>query len=96
MIGTRTPSPTASAPLDNLPDPTAAAVKAARAAAGHSLAQAAALVGLANRGRWWDYEQSTSQIDRARWALYLLATGQHPSLRLRPSPRTRHPAPPAP
>jgi hypothetical protein len=40
--------------------------------------EAAELAGLAARVRWTEYENGTRTIDPARWALWLLATGQHP------------------
>ena len=94
-------------PLAGLAPATPAAVKLARLAAGHSQARAAALVGLGHVMRWSDIERGVHKIDAARWALYLLATGQHPTLRLAPrrrgkaqtlasSPTVEKPAPPPP
>ena len=78
-------------PLDllaGLPDPTPDALRAARSAAGHSQADAAKATGLAHSVRWSEYERGVGAIDPARWALYLLATGQHPGARLaRTGPR---------
>lgn len=66
------------------PKPTPAEVLAARTAAGHSQAQATAVAGLAHAVRWSGFERGTGGMDPARWALYLLATGQHPSYTLTP------------
>lgn len=68
--------------LANLPDATPTAVAAARAHAGNSQAQAAAVAGLGAGARWAEYERGVRTIDVARWALYLLATGQHPNFRI--------------
>lgn len=62
----------------DLPDATPAAVRGARQAAGLTQAQAAQLVDLGHLARWSEYERGQHQIDRGRWALFLLATGQHP------------------
>ena len=70
--------------LAGLPDPAPDVVAAARAAAGLSQSQAAALAGLGAGARWAEYERSgvsARRIDLARWALFLLATGQHPGFR---------------
>lgn len=64
--------------LAGVPEPTPAAIRQAREAAGHSQEQAAHLVGMAGRLSWWRLE-SGAPIDPARWALYLLSTGQHPA-----------------
>lgn len=63
------------------PAPAPEAIRAAREAAGQSQAQAAGLVHLRSPMRWSEYERGVRQIDAARWELYLLLTGQHPSLR---------------
>ena len=68
--------------LSGLPLATPAAVRAARGDRSH--AQAAELVGLGDRARWAEYERGVRTIDTARWALYLLATGQHPGAEIRP------------
>lgn len=72
--------------LEGLPSPTPDAVLTARLAAGHSQAQAAAVVGLGKAMRWCEYERGQRAPDPARWALYLLATDQHPHMR---APRRR-------
>lgn len=69
-----------------LPSPTLEAVRAARDAAGLSQAQAAELVGLGSKARWSEYERGVTGIDAARWAIFLLSTGQHPSVRVAPAP----------
>lgn len=65
--------------LSSLPEPTPAAVLAARTAAGLDQPGAAALAGLGSGTRWSEYERGVRSIDAARWALFLLATGQHPA-----------------
>lgn len=70
--------------LQQLPDPTPQVVLAARQAAGLSQAQAAELVGLSDKARWSEYERGSRSPDAARWALFLLATGQHPTLQACP------------
>jgi hypothetical protein len=54
----------------------------ARRAAGHSQLQAAALVGLGHGQRWYEIESGKTPMDRMRWAMYLLAIGEHPALRV--------------
>jgi len=81
--------------LASLPDPAAAAVRAARETAGLSQAQAAALVGLGLASRWSEYERGVRSIDAARWALFLLAVGQHPNARAAEAARGRLKAPAA-
>lgn len=68
--------------LDGLPSPTPDAVQAARLAVGLGQPEAAALAGLGAGARWSEYERGTRNMDAARWALFLLATGQHPRARL--------------
>lgn len=64
--------------LAGAPEPTAERILAARLAAGVSQAEAARLVGLGKATRWSEHERGVTRIDPARWALFLLATGQHP------------------
>ena len=75
--------------ISGLPAPTPDAVLDARLAAGITQGDAAALLGLADRRAWWRYESGASVLDPARWALFLLAVGQHPALEL-----TARPLPP--
>ena len=70
--------------LAGLPSPTPETIKAAREAAGHSQEAAAHLVGLAGRLSWWRVETGKAVLAPHLWALYLLATGQHPALVLTP------------
>lgn len=68
------------APLIDIQTPSPEQISAARQAAGLSQAQAAELVGLGDKTRWSEYERGGRVPDAARWALFLLATGQHPQL----------------
>jgi hypothetical protein len=65
-----------------LPDPTPELVLAARKEAGHSQHQAAVLAGFGHGQRWYEIESGKVPMDRMRWAMYLLAIGEHPSLRV--------------
>lgn len=67
-----------------LPKPTPDAVRAARAAAGHTQAQAAELVHYRSWVRWAEAERldGPGMRDAAKWELYLLKAGLHPTLRL--------------
>lgn len=62
-----------------LPAPTPDQVRAARHAAGHTQAQAAALMGYRSGLRVSKIELGTETCDTRSWTLYLLATGQHPA-----------------
>lgn len=62
-------------------------IRAARQAAGLTLAAAAELVGLGHSSRWAEYESGRKRPDAARWALFLLATGQHPGAVVIDAPR---------
>lgn len=66
----------------NLPLPTPEAVRQARERAGHTQAQAAALVHLSSNVRWAEAERAggLGLRDMAKWELYLLLTQQHPTL----------------
>lgn len=68
--------------LAPLPTPTPDEIRAARTAAGHTQAQAAEVMGYAALARVSEIETGRRTIDPARWTWYLLATGQHPTLRL--------------
>lgn len=70
--------------INALAAPPPEAITAARQAAGLSQAQAAELVGLGDKARWSEYERGARAPDAARWALFLLATGQHPTLQICP------------
>lgn len=69
--------------LAALPDPSSAAIKAARGELSQTVA--AGLVG-ATRDAWAKWEAGARAMPAATWALYLLATGQHPraTISLRP------------
>lgn len=62
--------------------PTPAQVKQARESAGLTLKQAAALAGSPNPRAWLRYESAERQMGVDRWALFLLALGQHPHYKL--------------
>lgn len=62
--------------------PKAAAIKAARRAAGLTQKAAALLVQLGANNRWSEYERGVRVMEVARWELFLLLTHQHPTLRL--------------
>jgi DNA-binding transcriptional regulator YiaG len=64
--------------LAPLEEPTPGDVVSARERACLSQAEAAHLVGLGAAVRWSEYERGARVPDPARWALFLLATGQHP------------------
>lgn len=65
-----------------LPDPTPELVLAARKTAGHSQHRAAMLAGFGHGQRWYEIESGRVPMDRMRWAMYLLAIGEHPALRV--------------
>lgn len=69
--------------LADIPDPTPERVKQARTDAGHSQLSAAKLVGLGAGQRWYEFESGMAPMDRARWALYLLAIGHHPRMNIK-------------
>jgi DNA-binding XRE family transcriptional regulator len=64
--------------------PTPEQIKEARMRAGHTQEQAASMVYLSGKYRWSEYERGACKMDPARWALYLLLTGQHPTLIVTP------------
>lgn len=68
--------------MKTIRQPTKEEVRAARRAAGHTQAQAAETVHLGTSQRWHEYEAGERNIDVSRWELYLLLTGQHPSLKV--------------
>lgn len=68
----------------DLPPATPAAVRALREGADLSLAEAAALIGIGDRGTWarWERDDHHSRaMPLQAWALALLALGQHPHYR---------------
>lgn len=71
--------------LLGLPTPTPEALRAARG----DLTQvaAAAACGLSSALRWSEYERGVRTIELSRWAVFLLATGQHPGGRFAPAGR---------
>ena len=71
------------------PVPSPGEVRAARLHAGHTLAQAAAAMGYTSHSRVAELESGARRINAVRWGWYLLATGQHPTLKLAPR-RRRH------
>lgn len=68
--------------LANLPEPTPELIRSMRLSAGLTQREAAAAVGLNETMRWSDYERNVHGISRQHWALFLLATGQHPQMRI--------------
>lgn len=60
------------------PPPSPGTVRRARKRAKLTHAAAASLVHLQARERWAEYENGTRTIDRARWDLFLILTGQYP------------------
>jgi DNA-binding transcriptional regulator YiaG len=65
-----------------LPPPSIADLRTARAAAGHTQAQAAALLSVSWR-TLQDWERGIAAMPPAMLTLYLLLTDQHPGYRLR-------------
>lgn len=61
-----------------LPSPAPADVAAARAAAGISQPAMAELLGLSSHRTVQAWEAGQNPVNAAQWALFLLATGQHP------------------
>ena len=70
--------------LDGLPPATPERIAQARAAAGLTQTQAAALVG-AKVLAWQRWEGGQRGMSLDAWALYLLATDQHPTARVIPT-----------
>lgn len=69
--------------LEGVPDATPDAIRESRLAVGMTQADAARAVDLGAPIRWNEYEAGRRNMDRLRWAAWLLATGQHPKLQLR-------------
>lgn len=65
-----------------IPQPDPEQIKAARLAAGLTQLQAANLVGSASFQTWNYWESGKRSIPADSWALFMLATDQHPALRL--------------
>lgn len=65
--------------------PTPADIIQARQRAGHTAAQAAALVHSQRGQTWLDWEAGRRTMPGSAWELYLLLTGQHPTLQLMPA-----------
>lgn len=63
--------------------PTPMMIKEARTSAGQSQTEAGAAVGAALR-TWQHWEMGTRAMPSGLWELYLLKTGQHPSLSISP------------
>ena len=61
--------------------PTPDAIKAARAAAGLTQAEAADLVYLSRLQSWSEFERGATSMDNARWELFLIKAGQSPYYR---------------
>lgn len=61
--------------------PTPEELRALRRAAGISHSKAAALVHLGHGKRWHEYEAGSRNIDKARFELFLIKTGQHPTIK---------------
>jgi hypothetical protein len=61
--------------------PTPEELRALRQAAGISHSKAASLVHLGHGKRWHEYENGTRKIDKARFELFLIKTGQHPAIK---------------
>ncbi|KDB50536.1 hypothetical protein X805_38700 [Sphaerotilus natans subsp. natans DSM 6575] len=57
-------------------------IRAARAAAGDTQAQAIQRLHRDRRMTWDDWESGRRVMEPALWELYLLKTGQHPTHRL--------------
>jgi DNA-binding transcriptional regulator YiaG len=62
------------------------AIRAARAKAGHSQKAAGLAIGVPSYRTWQDWERGVAAMPPAPWAMYLLATGQHPTAVVRSRP----------
>jgi hypothetical protein len=69
--------------LAGVPDPTPELVAAARKDAGQSQSEAALIAGYGHLMRWSDIERGVANMDKSRWAMYLLAIGAHPAFKVR-------------
>lgn len=63
--------------------PTSEELRCLRRAANISQSKAATLVHLSNGTRWYEYEAGKRNIDIARFELFLIKTGQHPTIKLK-------------
>ncbi len=68
--------------LLELPESTPVHLKSLRTKAGLTQRQAAELAGLGDHMRWSEFERSVRKISPVHWAIFLLATDQHPSKRI--------------
>ena len=66
--------------------PTNDEVKAARATAGITQQRSAEMVYQASSSNWRAYESGRIKMHPAAWELFLIKTGQHPTLQLAPRP----------
>jgi hypothetical protein len=66
----------------DLPIPSGQQIAQARASAGLTQSEAAALVHLSDGKRWSEYERGTQPIEPARWELFVIKTGGHPKYRV--------------
>ena len=62
--------------------PEAAEIRQAREAVGLTPAMAAEVAGFAETLPWIEAERGKRLLPRAYWSIFLLATDQHPTLRL--------------
>ncbi len=65
-----------------LPAPTPDQIAAARAATGANQTEAARVTGHSRQQTWSDWERGVKPMPALTWTWYLLATGQHPNVRL--------------
>ena len=72
--------------------PTPDQVKAARLAAELSQLEAGALIGRTGQD-WYRYESGRRAMDPSTWALFMLATDQHPAARIAKGARRTAAAP---
>lgn len=77
MSKATTPATTETETSGRAPSPTADQVRAARLAAGHSTAEAAALVHMDARS-WRYYEQGARTMHPAMWELYRIKCAMNP------------------
>jgi hypothetical protein len=63
-------------PMKKVPEATPERVLKHREKVGLTQAQAAEVVYLSGYQRWHEYEKGVRSIDKARWELFLLKTGQ--------------------